>query len=195
MASSVASAAAAAGAATAAGATTKGEPLTLNESYLTRALLVRRIFLPMRQVNGDLDRILFQTVVNEIEGKCIREGFVQPQSVEIKQYSSGTCKADQVAFDVTLTCLVFLPVKGMLLPGRVTNKTLAGICATLDLANSQPAIMFVARDHHLADPQAYEQVKIGDVITVECIGERFQLNDTYIRIMALLTPASNTAAE
>ena len=161
---------------------------SLNELYLTRALLSRRVFLPMRLVNSDIDRVLYQNVVNDLEGKCISEGFVQPKSVEVKQYSSGYCKGDLVVFDVSVTCLVFLPTKGMQLQCRVTNKTVAGLCAILELVDSQPAIIFVSKDHHLAtNLESYEEIKTDDIITVECIGERFQLHDKQIHIIAVLT--------
>ena len=170
--------------------------MELNEQYLTRTLLSRRIFLPMKRVNNYLDKVLYQNVVNDIEGKCIKEGFVQPGSVEIKQYSSGMCKADLVVFDVTVSCLVFLPVKGMRLPCRVSNKTIAGLSAYLELANSRPAIIFVPKEHHLAtNMAAYDRVKINDVIEIDCVAERFQLHDTQIHIIGVLAEEEDDAEE
>ena len=62
------------------------------------------------------------------------------------------------------------------------NITKAGIRAELDEPVS-PIIVFIARDHHDID-EYYTSVKENDNIKIRVIGQRYELNDKYISIIA-----------
>jgi hypothetical protein len=67
------------------------------------------------------------------------------------------------------------------------NITKAGIRAeTSDLPS--PVVIFVARDHHYSTPY-FSDVKEMDEIVIKVIGQRYELNDKYISIIAELVPA------
>ena len=46
-----------------------------------------------------------------------------------------------------------------------------------------PLVIFIARDHHNFN-DAFNNTKEGDIINVTIIGTRFELNDSYISVMA-----------
>jgi hypothetical protein len=53
-------------------------------------------------------------------------------------------------------------------------------------------MVFVARDHHIKS-RHYSAVKENSLITVRVIGQRFELNDSYISIIGeLIEPRGNT---
>ena len=64
------------------------------------------------------------------------------------------------------------------------NITKAGIRAVSPESPS-PIMVFIARDHHIKS-KYYSTVKENNLITVRVIGQRFELNDAYISIIAEL---------
>ena len=55
----------------------------------------------------------------------------------------------------------------------------------LDPENPSPVVVFIARDHHFKTKE-FSEIKIDDEITIKVIGIRFELNDTYISVIAEL---------
>ena len=149
------------------------------------ALISRSISLPMNMVGSNLMDIIKQKIANSVEGKCIVEGFVKPESTKIISFSSGIIKADTILFDIIFECQVFFPVEGMLLQGLAKNITKAGIKAESQDNHPSPFIVFVSRDHQNMDPE-FLAVNENATFTARVIGQRFELNDKYISIIAEL---------
>ena len=123
-------------------------------------------------------------VSNDIEGKCIVEGYVKKGSIKIISFSSGIVIGDHVKFDIIMECLVCCPVEGMNIKCIAKNITKAGIRAETE-DNPSPVVIFIARDHHY-DVEHFSKVSQNDKIQVRVIGQRYELNDTYVSIIAEL---------
>ena len=66
------------------------------------------------------------------------------------------------------------------------NITKAGIRADIETPdNKSPVIIFIARDHHY-NSDYFSSIKENDNIKIRVIGQRFELNDKYISIIAEL---------
>jgi CTP synthase (UTP-ammonia lyase) len=76
------------------------------------------------------------------------------------------------------------PVEGMQINCIAKHINKAGIRAEVKDTPS-PVVIFIARDHNYSS-QLFSQVKENDNINVRVIGQRFELNDTYISIIAQL---------
>ena len=72
----------------------------------------------------------------------------------------------------------------MLIDCVAKNITKAGIKAEID-ADVTPVIIFIARDHHYSN-ENFSLVNENDKITVRVIGQKFELNDKYISVIASL---------
>jgi DNA-directed RNA polymerase subunit E'/Rpb7 len=121
----------------------------------------------------------------KLEGYCLKEGYVKPDSVEIIEYSPGSIMGENVKFQVSLQCMVCHPVEGMIIDCSVKNVTKAGIRAEISKYEKSPLVIFVARDHHY-DNVEFNNIKEDDIIQVKIIGMRFELNDTYVSVIAEL---------
>ena len=153
----------------------------------TSSLITRKISINIIYVGNRLQETIEKEVSSKVEGKCIVEGFVKPGSIKIITYSSGILKADNVEFEVVFECMICSPVEGMHINCVAKNITKAGIRAETNESPS-PVIIFLARDHHYMSTY-FSEVKEDDVINVRVIGQRFELNDKYITIIAeLLNP-------
>jgi len=160
-------------------------------------VLVRKVYLDINEIGGNIAANLEKKLRREIESKCIKEGYVKPRSTKILSYSCGVLKSNKVEFIVTCECLICRPVEGMkIFKCVVKNITKAGIRAELRTEGDEPSpvVVFVARDHHY-DNKYFASVKEEDEINIRVIGQRYELNDTYVSIIAeLMEPKDKAAA-
>ena len=150
-------------------------------------LITRKIVLSIVNVGNNIKQTLEQVIAKQVEGRCVVEGFVKPMSSKILTYSSGTLKGSDIEFEIVFECLVCCPVEGMHIACVAKNITKAGIRAET-AEDPSPVVIFVARDHHLSS-EYFTNVKEDDTINVRVIGQRYELNDKYISVIAeLLEP-------
>lgn len=160
------------------------------------SIISKKVILDIKNVGGNLKEIIEKKIGYDIEGKCITEGYIKPNSLSIINYSSGRITTGtSIIFDAVFECDVCLPVEGMKIECMAKNITKAGIRAEINLSGeedeSSPVVIFIARDHHIEN-KYYNDVNENDTINVRVIGQRFELNDKYITIIAeLLAPTKN----
>jgi DNA-directed RNA polymerase subunit E'/Rpb7 len=165
----------------------------------SQSLLTKVVELPMNAVGKDIKIKLEQKLKHTIEGICIAEGYVKPNTVKVLTYSSGKiCEGNKIHFEVVFECDICLPVEGMLMEAVAVNITKAGIRAEIkkdDSDNSSPVIIFLARDHHY-EMDYFSTIKENDKIKIRVIGQRFELKDKYISIIAeLIEPKKQRTAK
>lgn len=150
----------------------------------SKSLVTRKVPVNIKYVGSNIKQTLENIISSEIEGKCIVEGFVKPMTTKILTYSSGLIDGVNIMFEIVFECLVCSPVEGMHIKCIAKNITKAGIRAETDEEPS-PVIIFIARDHHNTS-KYFANVKQNDSIKVRVIGQRYELNDKYISIIAEL---------
>jgi DNA-directed RNA polymerase subunit E'/Rpb7 len=156
------------------------------QTVYSRCMLTRKIVLPISTIGKTLKENIEENIKIVFEGKCVVEGYVRPHSSKIITYSSGVIQGgNKVAFEVVFECDVCFPVEGMIIPCIAKNITKAGIRAESANDIPSPIVVFLAKDHHFNSPH-FAEVKEGDKINVRVIGQRFELNDKYISIIAEL---------
>lgn len=150
----------------------------------SKQMLSRQVSLPITNIGQNLKDILTQSIANKIEGKCQTEGYIKPGTCNIITYSSGNIKGDKVSFNIVFECMICHPVEGMMMTCVAKQITKAGIRAEIDELPS-PVIVFIARDHHHTN-KMFSKIKENDNITVKVLGQRFELNDTFVSVIAEL---------
>ena len=159
---------------------------TRQESVYSRCLLTRKIVLSINFIGKNLDEVIEEYIHNNFEGKCIVEGFVKPNSCKIIKYSSGLIeRGSNIIFEVVFECDICFPVEGMLIKCVVKNVVKAGVRAESANDVPSPVVVFVAKDHHY-NLQYFNDIQVGDYISVRVIGQRFELNDKYVSIIGEL---------
>lgn len=157
-----------------------------NMTLFSNALITKKIHVNIQNIGSNIKQTLEKMIAAEIEGKCIVEGFVKNRSTKIMTYSSGLVQGASVTFEVVYECSICSPVEGMTIHCIAKNITKAGIRAETNDSPS-PVVIFVARDHHYTTPY-FSDVKENEDIVVKVIGQRYELNDKYISIIAELVP-------
>ena len=154
------------------------------DNIYTRALINKKVVLKIVNIGTNIKQVLEKAIAIQIEGKCIIEGYVKPGSIAVITFSSGVISAADIVFEVVFECLVCSPVEGMILRCIAKNITKAGIRAETN-EDPSPVVIFIARDHHYKSDY-FSTVKENDLIQVKVIGQRYELNDKYVSVIAEL---------
>jgi hypothetical protein len=165
---------------------------TLDNSHVySRSLLTQKIVLKYDEVNSELFDILETKIKKLNEGKCIKEGYVKNNSVKLLTYSSGELFDNKILFECVFECLITNPVESTIIYCITKSITKVGVRAELIVDDEHsPYVVFIARDHHYNN-EAFSQIKENDIIQVRILGQRYELNDKFISIIAELISINN----
>ena len=188
----------------------KGKGKQSDNDIYTRILFTKKVVMNMLNIGGNnIKTILEKMVARQLEGKCIVEGYIKPGSTRLMTYSSGIINGDMISFEAAIECLICSPVEGMRVECVVKNITKAGIRAEVEVdeekgGSTTPMVIFIIKEHHmligdLAIKNLFLNAKENDRIAVKVIGQRYEINDKYISVIAELVkmgrpPSTATAA-
>ena len=157
---------------------------TISSAIYHRSIVTRTVVLPINSVGNNLQTTIATQLVSAYESVCIVEGFVKRGSIKLISYSSGEIKrGNEISFETMFECEVCFPVENMLINCIAKNITKAGIRAESSDETPSPVVVFVAKDHNY-DVEAFSNIKEGQRFVAKVIGQRFELNDKYISIIA-----------
>jgi DNA-directed RNA polymerase subunit E'/Rpb7 len=156
--------------------------------------ITKHVVLPITAIGKNLMQTLEDTITRMVGGKCIVEGYVKPDTIRIITFSSGLVKGDNVVFDVVFNCEVCYPVAGMNLNCIAKNITKAGIRAESADEQPSPFVLFIARDHYYAS-EYFNSIEENEKFIATVVATRFELNDTYVSIIAQLVPPKEKEKE
>ena len=170
--------------------------------FFTNECKTRKSISP-HEMNNNINENLRKKIKAEVEGKCIREGYVKPGSVEIVKKSMGNMMMNHfngnILFNVTYKCEVCDPKEGMIIECKVFNINKMGIVAYG--ANNALNIL-AAKQHHMED-ENFSSIQENDIIHVKVIGVRKEYQDSQISIIGKImydikksksSPASSSPA-
>jgi DNA-directed RNA polymerase subunit E'/Rpb7 len=146
-------------------------------------VLSKKISVSVNDINSNIKNTLYTIVNNRYSGICITDGYVKPNSIKLISYSSGLVISSDISFTVIFECYICNPVEGMVINCIIRNITKAGIRAESNEYTPTPFVIFVARDHNFNNTN-FSSLTEGQEISVRVIGQRFELNDKFISIIA-----------
>ena len=145
-----------------------------------------RVSIMPNEMNNNINENLKMKIKANVEGKCIREGYVRPGSVEIVKKSMGGMMMNHfngnILYNVTYNCDICDPKEGMIIECTVFNINKMGIVAYG--ANNALNIL-AARQHHMED-ENFSSIQENDTIHVKVIGVRKEYQDSQISIIGKL---------
>jgi len=149
-----------------------------------KIIISKEIYINYSHIDKNINTKLLNILKNDIENRCITEGFIKNNSIKIIKNSSGLIYDDSVSFNIIFECMAANPVESMKFICKVKSITKVGIRAEIDNPDN-PFIVFLARDHHYNNVE-FSKIKEDDYISVRVLGQRFELNDTHISVIAEL---------
>ena len=162
--------------------------LTQNDIYF-HTQINRRVSLNPRFLNVDFVKYIEKIVKNNVEGRCIREGYVVPGTTIVLERSMGNLNNNQfngnIIYDVKIGVKICnIPVNSVV-KAPIIKMNKLGLLAELG-----PLMIIVPKEIH-PNKDAFKDIKIGDEIELLIIGKTFELNSKKISVYAKLS-ASGT---
>jgi len=157
--------------------------LTKNDIYFYTQIK-KRVSLNPRYLDDNFPAYIEKIVKNNVEGRCIKEGYVVPNTVIILKRSIGNMNNNQfngnITFDITIGAKVCnIPVNSVI-KASVKKINKLGILAELG-----PLMIIVPKEIH-QNKEPFSKINIGDEIDLLVIGKTFHLNSNVISIYAKL---------
>jgi hypothetical protein len=165
----------------------------------SRSILSREVEVKITELNDlfeenaaevtvdDFESLLHQHVVQKIkksvEGKCVEDGYVKKDSVHLLSLSCGVCNANKMKYTASYECLICLPVEGMQIRCVVVSNSTGGVRAVIKGEEETPIVAFVSRD--LPCEKDLSEYQEGNTFVAEVYGVKYELNDTFISVLAL----------
>ena len=164
---------------------------TANDSLYHPTLIQHKVCLPFSEIHdfNNLRGQLMRHVSAQMSGKCIAEGFVKPDSCNIRSHSVGIFAGGNISFNLEIECMLCCPEEGTVMKCVAKTVTQAGIRAHACMEPS-PVIIYISREMHEASSvqsRMMDSIKTDDTFTMRVIGKRFELNDKHVSIIGELT--------
>lgn len=155
----------------------------LEDIYL-ECILKEKIIIEAKNLNHKIDDYIQNYMKKKIENKCIDEGFVKEDSINIIDKSIGIIKNSrfygEVSYDVLYKAEICNPVPGNVIDCRVKFVNKLGL-----LGNNGPLVIIVGRQFHKSS-EILDNINVDDIVKVKIIAKKFSINDNEIKVIAKL---------
>ena len=141
-----------------------------------------------KDLNNNLNRKIVSKIRNDVEGKCIKNGYVKKNSVRLVKRSLGESLTSQfngcTIFHIEYLVDLCNPLEGASITCEVLNINKMGVLAGIDDADA-PLNILLAKQHHIENAE-FEDLKVGDSINIKVLGKKYEFGDSQISIIGLL---------
>lgn len=150
-----------------------------------RRELSKKIHINSKFLQANIHGSILQQLKTNYEGICSSEGFIQPQSITILEWSMGRCnyKIGGVDYVVKFQADICLPHQGQKFKAQVSLKSKMGIHS-----ETLPIKILIPRDLHIGN-EDFENLKDKDEFEFEVIGSEFKQQDKTIYVLGRLLSA------
>lgn len=157
------------------------------------------LFLPIKfksyvqltpiELDSKYQERIYEKLRTMYEGTCTKYGYIKPNSIEIVKRSCGNFMKQHfngaIRFDVICRAEVCNPTQGSIVKAIIKNKNQLGILAESKMDNDIPIldIIIPIKSAGIISEIDLDDLSIGDVISVEVMGKKYQMKDTKISII------------
>jgi len=147
-----------------------------------RRELSMKVHIHSKNLQRGMNTIILAQLKMNYEGRCFSEGYIQPNSITVVNYSLGRTNYIRggVDYDVQFQADICMPHPGQRFKAPVTVRSKVGIHAEVS-----PIKIFIPRDLHLGNTD-FDTVKVGEEIEFEVIGGDPKQKATEIIILGRL---------
>lgn len=147
-----------------------------------RRQLTKSVHITSRYLQKNIQASLLAQLRLSYEGKCISEGYIQPNSITITNYTVGRTNYIRggIDYSVTFQADVCMPHSGQRFKAPVKLRSKIGIHA-----KTPPIEVLIPRDLHLGNEE-FESVKIDEEIEFEVVGAQYKQDDETIVVVGRL---------
>ena len=147
-----------------------------------RRQLTKSVHINSKFLQKNIQASLLSQLRLNFEGKCITEGFIQPNSITITNYSLGRTNYIRggIDYDVTFQADICMPHAGQRFKAPVKLRSKIGIHA-----KTPPIEVLIPRDLHIGNEE-FEAVKLDEEVEFEIVGSQYKQDDDTIVVVGRL---------
>jgi len=150
-------------------------------------LLEEYIYLKPVDLNKKIDDIILQKLKKKVEGKCIKVGYVVPDSIKILSRSLGIINNTNfdgiTMYKVKYSVDVCNPAIGQIIQCTIFNIDKSQVICYVDNPDTSPLEVFLFKHHHTGNTE-FASLKIGDIVNVRVGGSKWEYRDKQIITIA-----------
>jgi DNA-directed RNA polymerase subunit E'/Rpb7 len=139
-----------------------------------------------RDLNGEIDEILELNLRNKVEGICIKEGYVQPGSVNILSRSNGMMNVANfdglIMYSIKYKVNICNPREGDIIECTVSDNNKSSVNAYYSDEETSPLNIFIAKQFHIGDTD-FIKLKKGDNIKVKVVRVDYSYLDKEVFVL------------
>jgi DNA-directed RNA polymerase subunit E'/Rpb7 len=147
-----------------------------------------QVYLSPPELDARYQDRLVDKLKKNYEGICTKHGFIKPGSIEIVKKSPGTFIKEYfngfIKFELQCKAETCNPVQGSVVSGVIKNKNQLGILAESSI-DDMPIldIIIPIKTAGIISQVSLDTLQIGDTISVEVMGKKFQMTDKKISVI------------
>jgi len=154
-------------------------------SLFIRSTLFHKINLLPHEIKHDVDSIILEKLKNEVGDRCIKEGYVRKESIELLKRSIGVVDCihfnGRISFQITYSAEVCNPTEGLKLKGRIADINKMGA-----IINIKPLSIILPKQQPQIDLEVFKGLSVNDEVLVSIVGCIFELYDTEINAVGTI---------
>jgi DNA-directed RNA polymerase subunit E'/Rpb7 len=144
--------------------------------------------LKPNELGPNIEEIIYTKLKNNLENMCSKHGFIRKGSIKIIKRSAGLIKVahfnGNIAYDLYCVAEICNPAQGSIIKCRVKAKNSLGLLANGFYDNMPILEIIVPKiSAGIQSEINIDTVNIGDEISIEVVGKKFQLYDKHISII------------
>jgi DNA-directed RNA polymerase subunit E'/Rpb7 len=155
----------------------------MNNTYV-KNILYHKLYLLPNQVNKDIEQTILKKMKSNVGDKCIKEGFVDGNSIEIIKRSLGQVDAihfnGRICYDICYSAKVCNPMEGTKLEGKILDINKMGA-----LVKIGPLSIVLPKQYH-NNPSIFSKINKDSTVVINIVGTKFELYDTEIEAVGLI---------
>jgi DNA-directed RNA polymerase subunit E'/Rpb7 len=157
----------------------------MDDLYVQQTLN-KMVYISANDLNSNIDKNISQKLNSDLNGICIKEGFVKPNSIDIILRSEGNMKVSNfkavVYYNVKYNVMICNPIEGQLIECIVSEVNKSNITCYVESEETSPLNIFLSKQHHLGNEE-YAKIKSGDKIKICVLAKKFQYRDKQILVI------------
>ena len=158
-----------------------------HQELYRNVLLEEYIYLKPADLNNKIDDIIMQKLRRKVEGKCIKVGYVVPDSIKILTRSLGIINNTNfdgiTMYKVKYSVDVCNPAVGQIIHSTVFNIDKSQVICYVNNPETSPLELFLFKHHHTGNTE-FAGLKIGDMVSVRVGGSKWEYRDKQIITIA-----------
>lgn len=161
----------------------QGDIEKLNHDIYHKVVLNDYIYLKPIHLNNKIDDIISKKLKEKVEGRCIKFGYVLPESTKILSRSLGIMNNANfngiTTYKVNYSAEVCNPAVGQIIQCKVGNIDKSEVICYIDTYKTSPVEIYLYKHHHVGNIE-FSLLKQDDIVKVKIAGTKFNYLDTQI---------------